>query len=253
MIKSKLLRPLIGIIPDYREGCPKSYSAKNYYALRANYVEMINKAGGAAVILTYDYDLLDSYLDSLDGLMVVGGYFDINPKRYGDEEIHPTVKLNHIRENFEHALGLATIKTNMPFLGICNGMQLINVLHGGSVIQHIPEEEKFMDHEQSHFAGFEDYCTGYHEVELVKDSNLFEIIGESKIKTNSSHHQAIKCAGDGLKVAANAMDGVIEAIEKPKHPFCLGVQWHPEFEVSEADKKIFEAFIKASKDYKKSK
>ena len=129
MISNKSSRPLIGIVPDYKDGCINGYSVKNYYALRANYVEMVNKSGGAAVILTYDYDLIDSYLESLDGLMIVGGYFDINPRRYGETEIHHSVKLNDIRENFEHAFGKKAIETNIPFFGICNGMQLINVLH----------------------------------------------------------------------------------------------------------------------------
>lgn len=253
MIKIKSARPLIGIVPDYRNGCPEGYSSRDYYALRANYVEMVNKAGGAAVILTYDYDLIDSYLESLDGLVVVGGYFDINPKRYGEKNIHHSVKLNDVRENFENALGSKAVKTELPFLGICNGMQLINILHGGNVIQHIPDEGKFVDHEQSHVEGFKDYKTGYHEVEIVKDSKLFEIVGQEKIITNSSHHQAAKSAGEGLNICGKAFDGVIEAIEKPSHPFCIGVQWHPEFEVSEADYKIFAALVAAAKKYKAGK
>lgn len=246
-------RPLIGIAPDYKDGCPSGYSTRDYYVLRANYVEMVNKAGGAAVILTYDYDLIDSYLESLDGLMVVGGYFDIHPKRYGDTKIHPAVKLNDIRENFEHELGLKAVKTNLPLLGICNGMQLINVLHGGKVIQHIPDEENLMNHEQSHCAEFKDYAAGYHDVAIAKNSKLFSIVGQEKIKTNSSHHQAAKSTGQGLLASAHASDGVIEAVEKTNHPFCVGVQWHPEFAVSEADKKIFAAFVEAAREYKKSR
>ncbi len=246
-------RPLIGIVPDYKEGCQNGYSTRNYYALRANYVEMINQAKGAAIILTYDYDLIDFYLNSLDGLMVVGGYFDIHPSRYGENQVHETVKLNDVRENFEHELGLKAIKTNIPFLGICNGMQLINVLHGGKVIQHIPDEKVFINHEQSSIEGFSDYKVAYHEVKIEKDSKLFSLIGEEKIKTNSSHHQAAKNAGNGLKIAARASDGIIEAIEKNDHPFCLGVQWHPEFEVCAADKKIFTSFVDAALNYKNSK
>jgi putative glutamine amidotransferase len=252
MIKNS--KPLIGIVPDYKEGCQNGYSKENYYAIRANYIEMINKAGGAAVLLTYDYDLIDSYLESLDGLMVVGGYFDIHPKRYGEaDKIHPTVKLNDVREEFEHNLGAKAIKTNLPFLGICNGMQLINVLHGGKVIQHIPDEEKFMDHEQGRVDGFSDYRKGYHDVAIEKNSKLFSIVGEKLMKTNSSHHQAARVAGQGLTASAHASDGVIEAVEKPSHPFCIGVQWHPEFETSQADRKIFEAFVAAAKEYKKLK
>jgi putative glutamine amidotransferase len=249
----KTKKPLIGIVPDYKEGSPNCYSAKPYYALRYNYVDMINKSGGAAIILPYDYDLIDDYLDAIDGLMIVGGYFDIHPKRYGASEIHPTVKLNEFRENFEYALGKRAIEKNLPFLGICNGMQLLNVLHGGNVIQHIPDAGKFMDHEQSHFDDFKDYTKGYHYVNIAKDSKLFSIIGEEKIKTNSSHHQATKQAGLGLNACGFADDGIIEAIEKPNHDFCIGVQWHPEFEVSGADKKIFDEFIKNTLNYKNKK
>ena len=132
-------------------------------------------------------------------------------------------------------------------------MQLINVLHGGKVIQHIPDEEKFMDHEQSHVDGFDDYHRSYHEVAVAKNSQLFAIVCEEKIKTNSSHHQAAKTAGAELVVAAQASDGIIEAVEKLDHPFCLGVQWHPEFGVSAADEKIFAAFVDAAREYKNSK
>lgn len=240
-------RPLIGIVPDYKEGCQNGYSSKNYYALRANYVEMINHAGGAAIILPYDYQLIDFYLEILDGLMIVGGYFDINPKRYGAAEIHPTVKLNDVRENFEFEIGARFLKTNKPFFGICNGMQLINVLHGGVVYQHLLDEGKFIDHEQSHSEGFSGYCTPYHEVLIEKESRLFKIVGEEQIKTNSSHHQAAKQVGQGLVASGHAYDGIIEAIESPNHPFCLGVQWHPEFAASKADEKIFKAFVEAAK------
>jgi putative glutamine amidotransferase len=246
-------KPLIGIVPDYREGSEKGYSVRNYYALRANHVEMINQAGGAAVILTYDYDLIDSYLDAIDGLMIVGGYFDINPKRYGDEEIHESVKLNEVRENFEEAIVSKALKSNLPYFGICNGMQLLNVLNGGKVIQHIPDEENFINHEQSHIAGFNNYETAYHDILIEKSSRLFAIIGQEKIKTNSSHHQAAKHVGRGLNICARAEDGIIEAIENPNHPFCLGVQWHPEFNCSKADEKLFIEFVKAAQNFKKLK
>lgn len=245
----KTERPLIGIIPDYREGCKNGYSVRDYYALRANHVQTINDAGGAAVILTYDYNLIDSYLEYLDGVMVVGGYFDIDPNRYGENDVHPTVKLNKIRENFEHAFGEKAFKTDIPFLGICNGMQLLNISNGGSAIQHIPAAGDFMEHEQNNVEGFKDYRTGYHDVHIDKDSKLFGIVGEEKILTNSSHHQATKNVANGLKISARAPDGIIEAIEDPNHPFRIGVQWHPEFEVSEADQKIFAAFIEAAKEH----
>lgn len=246
-------KPLIGIVPDYREGCANGYSARNYYALRANHVEMINDAGGGAIILTYDYDLIDSYLEAIDALMIVGGYFDINPKRYGEEKIHQTVKLNEVRENFEEAIVSKALKSNLPYFGICNGMQLLNVLHGGNAIQHIPDTGNFIDHEQSHIKGFNDYKTAYHDVIIEKSSHLFSIIGQKRIKTNSSHHQAIKNIGNGLTISAKADDGIIEAIENSNHPFCIGVQWHPEFNCSKSDEKLFVEFVKAAQNYKNTK
>lgn len=243
---NKISRPLIGIVPDYKDGSPNGYSVRNYYALCTNYVEMVNQAGGAAIILTYDYELIDFYLTNLDGLMVVGGYFDIHPKRYGEEKIHPMVKLNDVREEFEFEIGSKALKAEIPFLGICNGMQLINVLHDGTLYQHLSDEGS-IDHEQSHIEGFKNYCTAYHDVNIKKESKLFQIVGEYKIKTNSSHHQAVEKVGNGLIVSGNALDGIIEAIEKPHHPFCIGVQWHPEFSVSKADEKIFKAFVDAAK------
>ena len=258
MIKVNSKRPLIGIVPDYKKGAQGAYSTRDFYALRANYIEMINEAGGAALMLSYDYDLIDDYLESLDGVMVVGGYFDIHPKYYG-EEIHPEVKLNKIREEFELKFGKIALEANIPFLGICNGMQLINVLHGGGAIQHVPDEKdengeiKYLDHEQSHSKGFEDYATVYHDVLLEKDSKLFEFVGEDKIKTNSSHHQAVRTVGKGLNISARAEDGIIEGIEDPNHPYLMGIQWHPEFGTTNADNKILESFVGAAKSYKEGK
>ncbi len=250
----KSSKALIGIVPDYRQGGQSDYSLRPYYALRCNYVEMINNAGGAAFMLTYDYDMIDYYLNTIDGLMIVGGYFDINPKRYGESEIHATVKLNEIRENFEHTIANSALKKgNLPLLGICNGMQLISTIYGGKIIQHIPDDARFIDHEQSHNPDFFDYAKPYHDVIIEKDSKLFEIIGSDKVKTNSSHHQAVKSVGDEIKISGKAEDGIIEAIEHKTHPFCLGVQWHPEFEVTKADQKIFAAFISACQKYKNSK
>ena len=247
----KSSKPVIGIVPDFNEGEKGSYSVKNFYALRVNHVEMINKNGGAAIILPYDYGLIDDYLNSIDAILIVGGYFDINPKRYG-EAVHPEVKLNEVRENFEYAIAKKALSKKMPFLGICNGLSLINVLHNGSAIQHIPDHNIYINHEQSKIDGYEDYVTPYHDVILDKNSKLYEIIGREKIKTNSSHHQAVNKLGDNLLISAKAIDGIIEAIEsKDKdHPYLVGVQWHPEFESSQHDTKIFESFVNAAKNYK---
>jgi putative glutamine amidotransferase len=246
-----LKKPIIGIVLDYREGGKDQYSANPYYAIRANHIDVINKAGAKVLLIPYDYELIEYYLELIDGLMVVGGYFDINPGRYGDSDVHKEVKLNEVRENFEFEMMTQALKNNrLPIFGICNGMQLINIVHGGNAIQHIPDDEKFLEHEQSKIVDYSDYGKSYHDVIIQKDSKLFEIIGEEKISTNSSHHQAAKNVGKGLKISGKASDGIIEAIEHQTHPFCLGVQWHPEFAGTIADNKLIQAFVEACQTYK---
>jgi len=246
-------RPLIGIIPDYVEGGAGKYSLRNFYALRENYFTSISKVGGAAIILPYDYDLIDYYLELLDGIIIVGGYYDINPGRYEENDVHETLFLNKTREDFEFTFGQKALDTNIPFLGICNGMQLLNILRGGSNMQHIPDLKDTIEHEQKFSENFDGYEEPYHEINISEESKLFAIAKTNKTKTNSSHHQAIKDVGKNLVVSARAPDGIIEAIEDPNHNFCLGLQWHPEFHSSEIDKNIFSNFVKKSKEYKDAK
>ena len=146
-------------------------------------------------------------------------------------------------------------RKNLPILGVCNGMQLLSVLHGGKLIQHIPDEKNknYLNHEQSRVDGFQEYNKPYHKVFIKTESQLKAIIGEDEINTNSSHHQAVASVGDELNVVAHANDGIIEAIEKPLHPFCIGVQWHPELNSSPVDVKIFNAFIAQSRQFFKTK
>lgn len=252
---NNLKKPLIGIVLDYRQGGKNQYSTSPYYAIKSGYINMLNKAGAKVLLISYDYELIEYYLDNIDGLMIVGGYFDINPRRYGEKDIHPDVKLNEVRENFEFEILSKSFakKNELPIFGICNGMQLINILNGGSIIQHIPDNKDYLEHEQSKVFSFEDYGKTYHDVIIQKDSKIFDIIGEEKISTNSSHHQAVKTAGKNVKITANASDGVIEALELENHPFCIGVQWHPEFGSTVADNKLFSAFVEACDNYKKSK
>ena len=247
---NKNRKPLIGVVPDYREGSPKCYSTRPHFVLRCNYVEMLIKSEATVFMLPYDYSSIDTYLNMIDGLMIVGGFFDIHPERYGEKSLHPETLLNKTREDFEFALAEKAFKTEMPVFGICNGMQLINIAYGGDIIQHIPDAGNFIIHEQSKVAGMEDSSKAYHDVEIAEKTFLHQIVQEKIIKTNSSHHQGVKTAGKGLKVCARASDGMIEAIEDPEHAFRLGVQWHPEFDVSSADRKIFESFVDAAKNYR---
>jgi putative glutamine amidotransferase len=247
-------KPLIGVVVDFREGGQTSYSKKAHYALGQGYVNSINKAGGGVILLPYDYDMIDEYLNMMDGLMIVGGFFDIDPKRYGEKEIHTTVKLNKTREDFEDKIiSKALEKQDLPVFGICNGMQLINIIFGGKMIQHVPDMSGAMNHEQSHHPEFEDYRKPYHQINIEPNSKLFEIVGVEVIDANSSHHQAVREVGEEIRISARASDGIIEAIEHKTHPFCLGVQWHPEHNSSSIDNNLFSAFVKAAGEYARKK
>ncbi len=237
-------KPLILVVPDYKSGGDNQYSVKPHYAIRCNYLDMIVNSGGVAIIANYDLSAINHYLNIVDGVMIIGGGFDIDPARY-NQKPHPTVKLNKFRENFEYQLMLSILERKIPFLGICNGMQLLNIVCGGTIIQHLGDSSNFINHEQSHNQNFTDYSLPYHNININKESKLYNIAKQQiEHRVNSSHHQAVDKVGNNLIASAIANDGVIEAIETiNKNEFCLGVQWHPEFNSSNIDKEIIDSFI----------
>ena len=237
-------KPIIGITLDSDVG--GSYSRYPWYAIRYNYVDSIIAAGGIPLLLPYAYDLLDEYANRIDGLMIPGGFFDICPSHYGEEIAHDTVKTNSQRTEFEFAITRKINDQKKPILGICGGMQLMNVIFGGSLIQHIPAEvDNALPHEQPnprHEAG--------HDVEIIPSTRLHQI-ADSKIQVpvNSAHHQAIRKVAPGFIVNALASDGIIEGIElSAQDQFAIGLQWHPEFHISDVDRSIFNHFIQAAKN-----
>lgn len=244
-------KPLIGVIPDYVKSSKQSHSIRPHYSIRKNYLDMLSDAGAVSIIVPYDHDAIADYIDMIDGLMVIGGFFDINPSRYSNEDIHQETVLNNVREDFEFKFSEQFLQTGRPFFGICNGMQVINCLKGGSIIQHIPDEEQdYMIHEQSKIEGKQDSSIPYHDVLIEKNTLLHDIVGKERIITNSSHHQAARKVGSNIVINSYAPDGIIEGIEDPNHPFCLGVQWHPEFKVSPDDEKLFQAFVNKTTEMK---
>jgi putative glutamine amidotransferase len=136
----------------------------------------------------------------------------------------------------------------VPILGICGGEQLLNVVLGGTLIQHIPDTiAQALEHEQKNPRD-----EPGHAVTIAPGTLLARITGSTRMNVNTAHHQAVARAAPGMVVNATADDGVIEGIELPGHPFCLGVQWHPEYYVDAADGRIFEAFIAAAREFKQS-
>jgi putative glutamine amidotransferase len=233
-------RPLIGVTLDAEK--PGGYSKFPWYALRQNYLDAIDAAGGLAVALPHEPDRVGDYLERIDALVVTGGAFDVDPAMFGANGKHATVTLKPNRTNFELGLTKAMLARKKPVLGICGGQQLLNVILGGTLIQHI--EDEVVDsllHEQPNPRD-----TPGHAVKVTPGSLLHKISGADEIKVNSAHHQAVKSVGPGVVVNAVAADGVIEGIEDPRLPFCIGVQWHPEFRIGDADKKLFQALIAAA-------
>ena len=232
-------RPIIGLTLDAEP--PGGYSAFPWYALRENYAGAIEAAGGLAMLLPHEPARAGDYLDRLDGVVVTGGAFDIDPALFGANERHPTVTTKDRRTAFELALTRGALERDLPVLGICGGQQLLNVALGGSLIQHIPDEVAgALVHEQKNPR---DQTS--HPVSVVAGTRLHAIVGATEIAVNSTHHQAVKAVGPSLVVDAVAPDGVIEGIEDPKRRFCVGVQWHPEYRITAADTALFAAFIAA--------
>jgi putative glutamine amidotransferase len=236
--------PAIGITLDSEE--PGSYSKFPWYAVRENYASAVAAGGGLPLMLPHELGRVDEYLDLMSGLLVTGGAFDVDPSLFGAKSTHPSVVVKSHRTDFEWAMTEGALTRNMPVLGICGGQQLLNVVLGGTLIQHIPDEiENALAHEQPNprdEAG--------HDAKVVKDTLLYSISRNEDLSVNSAHHQAVKDVGDNVVINAVAPDGVIEGIESSKYAFCLGVQWHPEFSIDPADRKIFQAFAEAAANYR---
>jgi putative glutamine amidotransferase len=213
-------RPVIGVTLDSEQ--PGGYSTFPWYALRANYADAIAASGGLPMALPHLPGLTDAYLERIDALVVTGGAFDVDPALYGDAGRHDSVSLKPGRTQAELALIQGALDLGLPVLGICGGQQLLAVALGGSLIQHIDDA-----------------------VQVTPGTLLHRIVGSTSMQVNSSHHQAVRDPGPHAVVDAVAADGVIEGLEDPRHRFCLGVQWHPEFHIDPGDRRIFDALIAA--------
>ncbi len=239
----QLNRPLIGITLDSEDASVNGYSKFPWYALRENYARVVIKAGGTPIIVPHEPSLINTYIDLLNGLVITGGNFDVDPEIYGDFSAHETVKLKADRTQFEIGITRGALEIDMPILGICGGQQLLNVVLGGTLIQHIPDEiVEPLAHEQPNPRN-----EPGHVVTIEEGTLLHNIVGIKEMNVNSAHHQAVKAVSDLVIVNARAPDGVIEGIEARSQKFCLGVQWHPEFEIDPGDFRIFAAFIDAAR------
>ena len=236
-----MVTPVIGITLDREE--PGGYSKFPWLALRENYASAVADAGGLPVLLAPQANRIDAYLELLDGLIVSGGAFDIDPALFGASERHAAVTTKAARTAFELGITRGALERGIPILGICGGQQLLHVALGGTLIQHIPDEVPgALAHEQPNPRD-----EPGHWVRILPGTRLHGIVGADELAVNSAHHQAAKDVPVGLRVSAIAADGVIEAIEDPERRFCIGVQWHPEFSLSGGDRRLFLAFVDAAR------
>jgi putative glutamine amidotransferase len=242
-MSTKKNSPIIGFTLDHEQG--GGYSKMPWYAIRENYCSAVSTLGAIAIGLPHDASHVPHYLEFLDGLIITGGAFDVPPSMYGDTSQHESVVTKNNRTQFEWAITNGMIERKKPVLGICGGQQLLNVVLGGTLIQHIPDTVKnALEHEQKN-----PRTEAGHSIKIEEGTLLHKIAGATLANVNTAHHQAVAKVAPNMVINATAPDGVIEGIELPQslHPFCLGAQWHPEYHVDPIDKKIFEAFVAACK------
>lgn len=234
-------KPIIGVMPlvdDERESL----------WMLPGYLNGIRQAGGLPIMLplTTSHNEIVQLAKMCDGFLFTGGQ-DVSPELYEEQELDGLVIKNPTRDQMETALLKLALEHNMPVLGICRGIQFINVALGGTLYQDIPTQHPSnINHRQS-----KPYHLPSHKVNLIKGSPLSAMLGGAEeLMVNSYHHQAVKDVAPGLQVMATAEDGLIEAVCKLDVHFLWAVQWHPEFSytVDEASSKIFTAFVKASTD-----
>ncbi len=230
-------KPIIAITPSYDE---------RRVLINRAYMDAVQQSGGIPLLLnlSFDADVMESYAQIADGFLFTGGD-DVDPRKYG-ETIHEGFgDFCHERDTLELPLVKRVYELKKPMMGICRGIQTINVAFGGTLYQDIPIEfSKKMKHAQP-----APYNVPSHTVNVLEGTELFDIVGDSLCEVNSMHHQSVKKLADGWRISALAPDGTVEAIELPDYPFALGIQWHPEqlFPVNDKAKLIFKSFIEACK------
>lgn len=231
-MKQKNFKPVIGIPEMGRDNLLRIY-------LRSKYPAALKKAGATPRWLpwTEDTEKLKQYINECDGFLFPGGA-DVSPSLYHEQE-DPSRTYHRQRDAMEIPLMRMAIESKKPILGICRGCQVMNVAQNGTLhrdIQHISKNETHMDAKGRK--------NGTHSISVLPNTLLQKVTGSSSFYVNSLHHQAVKDPGNNLIISSNSPAGVPESIELQQHPFCLGVQWHPEHMTSSTEnKKIFLAFV----------
>lgn len=235
-------RPVIGLVADNRPASFGAWSDVDVCLVWSHYTSAIERAGGAALIAPPAAYLADDpglLLGRIDGLLLTGGR-DVDAASYGAEG-HPANDAGDlVRDRAEAALARAALACSVPVLGVCRGMQLLNLVAGGTLDQHLADPDRI------HRADPGTFVT--HAVEVEPGSKLREIVGSDETEIRSHHHQGLSEIGAGLKVSARSRDGVIEAFEGGDGGYCVAVLWHPEEDLEGGGLAVYESLIRAASE-----
>ncbi|MEG3905024.1 gamma-glutamyl-gamma-aminobutyrate hydrolase family protein [Microcoleus sp. B4-C5] len=227
--------PIVGITTYNR--CPAGE-----YRLNGTYIDAVQAAGGIPILLPPNQLDPASILDAVDGLIFSGGG-DINPELYGGYVDRTVYSVNAERDNFELSLAKLALKADIPVLGICRGMQILNVASGGSLVIHVPDA---YGDKVNHGSGIPPRAIE-HTIEIEPNSRLAKIMGKTSTTVVSWHHQAVRKVTSDWRIVADAPDTLVEAMEHCYHPWMIAIQWHPEMSPNcSVNSRIFQAFVEAA-------
>ncbi len=228
-------RPLIGLTT-------RAPDEEGRYALSDRYIACVRRAGGDAILLPPGAPDLPELLNrlQLSGLILSGGG-DIEPSLYGGDTHQEIYGINTERDQSELLMVKYASVSHLPLLGICRGIQVMNVAFGGTLMAHLPD--RVGEAVPHRLPEKQEVC---HSVKLIAGSAIAKLMGQETVDVPSCHHQAIDRLASVFKPTAYASDGIIEAVEMPEHRFFIGVQWHPELSESPLQQKLFDAFVEAA-------
>ena len=228
-------------LTTYAESARMLVWDREFALLHASYVAATERGGGVAILLPPQRSGADEVLDRIDALVLTGGA-DVDPTRYGEVPAERTSAPRVQRDEWEMALARAALDRDLPLLAICRGLQVLNVVLGGSLHQHLPDVAGHEGHQPS------PGVFGAVDVGIEPGTRTAELIGP-RLRVSCHHHQALDRLAPGLQVTGRADDGTVEAVEVPGRAFALGVQWHPEED--SGDVRLFAALVEAGQQYRK--